>query len=103
MENGDLPDLHFTASSDNVEGNEPWKGRLNNAKAAWCAATNDNTQYLQVDLGRARTVSRVTTQGHPVNPFWVTSYGVAYSEDGIFWRNALNEIKSTVSIFDLIF
>ncbi|KAL9983324.1 hypothetical protein ACROYT_G005476 [Oculina patagonica] len=93
-ENGDLLDLHFTASSDDGPEKVPSKSRLNNARAAWCAEENDNEQYLQVDLGRARTVSRVATQGHPVSTFWVTSYGLAYSLDGIFWRNALDESKS---------
>lgn len=101
MENGDLPDLHFTASSDDGPENVPWKSRLNNAESAWCAGENDNKQYLQVDLGRVLTVSRVATQGHPVSPLWVTRYGLAYSLDGIFWRKALDESKSMVRIFDL--
>lgn len=101
MENGDLPDLHFTASSDEGPEKVPWKSRLNNAQAAWCAGETDNKQYLQVDLGRVRTVSSVATQGHPVSPFWVKSYVLAYSLDGIFWRNALDESKSMVRIFDL--
>lgn len=102
MENGDLPDQHFTSSSDGGPENVPWKSRLNNDKAAWCAGENNNNQYLQVDLGRSRTVSRITSQGHPGSAFWVTSFRLAYSVDGVFWRNALDESKSMVRIFDYV-
>lgn len=47
-------------------------------------------------------MSRVATQGHPGSAFWVTSYGLAYSVDGIFWRNALDESKSMVRMFDYV-
>ena len=47
-------------------------------------------------------MSRVATQGHPSSAFWVTSYRLAYSVDGIFWRNALDESKSMVRIFDYV-
>lgn len=102
MENGDLPDQHFTSSSDGGPEKVAWKSRLNNDQAAWCAGENNANQYLQVDLGRSRTVSRVASQGHPGSAFWVTSFGLAYSVDGIFWRKALDERKSMVMIFDYV-
>jgi len=102
VENGDLPDQHFTSSSDGGPEKVPWKSRLNNDQAAWCAGEKNNEQYIQVDLGRSRTVSRVATQGHPSSAFWVTSYRLAYSVDGIFWKNALDESKSMVRIFDYV-
>lgn len=97
METGNLSNVHFTASSDAGAESEPWNGRLKNGKA-WCAGSNDIKQYLQVDLGRVQTVSRVATQGHPVSQHWVTRYKVAYSVDGIFWREALDESKSKVGM-----
>lgn len=99
VENGDLPDQHFTSSSNGGPEKVPWKSRLNNDQAAWCAGENNSNQYLEVDLGRSQTVSRVASQGHPGRAFWVTSFGLAYSVDGIFWRNALDESKSMVRIF----
>ena len=96
-ESGKLPDMFFTASSDAGAGSEPWEGRLNGA-AAWCAGDNDANQYLEIDLGRISTISRVATQGHPVSSYWVTQYGLSYSTDGIFWRKALNEDQGMVSI-----
>ena len=99
MENGDLPDHYFTSSSDGGPEKAPWKSRLNTDQAAWCAGENNANQYLQVYLGRSRTVSRVASQGHPGSAFWVTSFRLAYSVDGIFWRNALDESKSMVRIF----
>lgn len=87
--------MHFTASSDAGVENAPWEGRLN-GNQAWCARNTDSKQYLQIDLGRVATVSRVATQGHPVSSHWVTEYELSYSTDGIFWRNALEVDKSTV-------
>ena len=97
MKSGDISNVQFTASSRAPAESDAWNGRLNNGKA-WCAGNNDDKQYLQVDLGRILTVARVATQGHPDNLQWVTSYKVAYSMDGIFWRNALDESKSKVRI-----
>ena len=94
-ESGKLPDMFFTASSNAGAGSEPWEGRLNGAEA-WCAGDNNTSQYLEIDLGRISTISRVATQGHPVSSYWVTQYGLSYSTDGIFWRKALNKDQAMV-------
>lgn len=93
--------MSFTASSHTGAGNEPWEGRLN-GKKAWCAGDNDTHQYLQIDFGRIRTVSSITTQGHPFLSHWVTQYGLSYSSDGIFWRKALGEDQSVVIVNAII-
>lgn len=95
VESGDLPNMRITSSSDAGTGKESWRCRLNAAEA-WCAGNNTYNEYLELDLGRVRTISRVATQGHAVKSHWVKVYQLSYSTDGIFWRKALGEDKSKV-------
>lgn len=47
----------------------------------WCPKTrSDRTDYLQVDMGAARFVCAVATQGKGGS--WVTSYKLSLSLDG---------------------
>ncbi|CAH3189056.1 unnamed protein product, partial [Porites lobata] len=50
---------------------------------AWCAITNDIYQWLQVDLRKYTTVTRIATQGRSDWNQWVTKYRLQYSEDGV--------------------
>lgn len=69
---------------------EPFRARLNNAKA-WCSDSNDHLhEYLQIDLLTVRHVSAITTQG--VNTgfplylsYYVKTYMIKYSYDGRTW------------------
>ncbi|KAL9978622.1 hypothetical protein ACROYT_G016159 [Oculina patagonica] len=47
--------------------------------------TNNVNEWLQVDLGRETTVSKVATQGSYDNDERVTSYSLSYSVDGSHW------------------
>lgn len=46
------------------------------------ARTNDDKQWLQVDLGGPSKVTRCATQGRDNANEWVTKYKVQYSSDG---------------------
>ena len=89
MENGAISDAQISASSqwDNYHG--PRRARLNgkrsagNGVGAWCAITNDIYQWLQVDLRKYTTVTRIATQGRSDLNQWVTKYRLQYSEDGV--------------------
>ena len=89
MENGATSDAQISASSqwDNYHG--PRRARLNgkrsagNGVGAWCAITNDIYQWLQVDLRKYTTVTRIATQGRSDLNQWVTKYRLQYSEDGV--------------------
>ena len=90
MENGAISDAQISASSqwDNYHG--PRRARLNgkrsagNGVGAWCAITNDIYQWLQVDLRKYTTVTRIATQGRSDwGNQWVTKYRLQYSEDGV--------------------
>ena len=79
MNNGQLLDDSFTASSYNVT-NEPWSARLNRliGGGGWCAANNITGEYLIIDLGGKKRVTGISTQGkHGKDAMWVTEYTVS--------------------------
>jgi len=49
-------------------------------------------EWIQVDFGRLRNLTGVITQGrgHAPNPQWVTSFRIAFSDDGTTFRNIKN-------------
>lgn len=79
MNNGDLLDDSFTASSYSVT-NEPCSARLNRliGGGGWCAANNITGEYLLIDLGEKKRVTGISTQGkHGKEAKWVTEYTVS--------------------------
>ena len=66
----------------------------------WCASksSSDELYYLQVDLGRATTVTGVETQSvHYINR-WVQSYTLSYSYDSITWYDYKVDGKGKVRL-----
>ena len=68
MENGAISDAQISASSQWDNNHGPRRARLNrkqegNKKGAWVALNRDTYQWLQVDLGKYTTVTRIATQG----------------------------------------
>ena len=47
---------------------------------AWCAANNNDQQYLQIDLGGMRKVTQIASQGRPASYDYVSSYKISYSQ-----------------------
>lgn len=80
--NGRLPSDAFMASSSFPSANTtPWSGRLNLGDGkAWCAATVNNAQWLEVDLGEPTMVGGVAVQGRDGVNQWTTAVKVVYSE-----------------------
>ncbi|XP_077975090.1 lactadherin-like [Styela clava] len=75
---GYIPMSHIKASS--IHHTIPFRYlRLHNPLGAWCAATNDESQWLQVDLQEPTTVTGLLTQGRSncCNQ-WVRSFKVSY-------------------------
>ena len=98
LENGAISDAQISASSqwDNKLGSH--RARLNGnptgkGMGAWCALNNDKNQWLQVDLGRYTTVTRIATQGRSDSSQWVTKYLLQYSDDGVnfLWYKDLKD------------
>lgn len=89
MENGAITDAQITASSVfSYFSCTTKRARLNlvNPKSsAWCAGLRKVGEYLQVDLGSLKSITKVATQGRHASRQWVTEYTLAYSNDRKTW------------------
>ena len=89
MESGAIADTQISASSEWDAHHAASLGRLHlntlpSNAGSWWARTNDENQWLQIDLGvQATKVTGIATQGggNPTN-HWVKKYKLQYSEDG---------------------
>lgn len=91
-----IPNEAMSASSSLGTNYAPWMGRLGGrvGGGAWCAKSNDNTQYLQVDLGYLAKIQGLAIQGkegvsrHPtLEAAWVKSFTLSHSVDGFSWTS----------------
>lgn len=91
MESGKITNQQITASS--YWGSsilftncQPINGRLNQGfPKGWCAASATVGQWLQVDFGAIKTVTKIATQGRFTSNRWnqyVKQYKLAYYCDG---------------------
>lgn len=89
MESGAIPDGQLQASSewDQLHGGNRARLHITSSgsyKGAWSARSNDRNQWLQIDLGSPlNIVTGVATQGRQDYDQWVTTYRVAYGDDGV--------------------
>ena len=87
MANGAIIDGQVTASSQVNANHAAKQGRLHFKviwkAGAWSADSNDDNQWLQIDLIGQHNVTRVATQGRNDHDHWVTEYKLQYSDDGI--------------------
>ena len=65
-----------------------------NQEGAWVPETNDQNQWLQIDLHRQLLVSGVVIQGRPDTKKWVTRYRVKYALDRVSWEFVKDENTS---------
>lgn len=77
---------------------------------AWCAKNNDNTQYLQIDLGHENQVHSLGIQGkegvsrHPtVESAWVMSFTVSFSVDGMEWTDHKQDGHGVSKVCEALF
>ena len=88
MANGDIPASKITASSKLNPETQAKYGRLNYvAGPSWCAQTNDNNPYLQIDLQSLHVICAVSTQGNSKADEWVETYSIQTSKDGVHWTD----------------
>ena len=66
----------------------------------WRANTDDQNQWIKVDLGRYTKVTRVATQGgRYYGGFgWVTKFKILYSLDGVLWQMYKEPGNSNASV-----
>ncbi|XP_022786853.1 lactadherin-like [Stylophora pistillata] len=87
MENYGIPNGQVQASSEWDPNHAAIQGRLHykpprGKQGAWSARSNNENQWLQVDLGSEFTkVTGVATQGRYNYNQWVTKYKLQYSND----------------------
>ena len=102
-----IPNEAMSASSSLGTNYLPWIGRLGSKVrgGAWCAKNNDNTQYLQIDLGHVNQIHSLGIQGkegvsrHPaMESAWVKSFTLSYGVDGMEWTDHKEDGVSKVCI-----
>lgn len=52
---------------------------------AWISKYRDTSQWIQVNFGRKHKVTGVATQGRCSSTWWVSSYHIAFGNDGHMW------------------
>ncbi|XP_031559855.1 adhesion G protein-coupled receptor L3-like isoform X2 [Actinia tenebrosa] len=86
-----IADSQITASSELLQFFGPSQGRLDLSPSVsgvgggWCAGDKDPDPYIQVDLLRIHTITKLATQGIETYTSWVTQFSVQYSIDGVRW------------------
>ena len=90
MESFAIADAQISASSEYNASYAASHARLY-YKGGWVAATNDENQWLEVDMESQLTrVARISTQGaHSDGSVlgWVTSYQLQFSSDRVDFQN----------------
>ena len=90
MESFSIADAQISASSEYNASYAASHARLY-YKGGWVAATNDENQWLEVDMESQLTrLARISTQGaHSDGSVlgWVTSYQLQFSSDGVSFQN----------------
>ena len=92
MQNGKIPDSAISASTEYGSSYKAIHGRLHLLVAsgrvgAWAARTNDVHQFLQVNFGDWKKVTRVTIQGRQDADQWVKSFSLSYGYDPVFFQS----------------
>jgi len=92
VEDRKIPDYAISASTRWDKYHAAYYGRLNNVKrghkrGGWSAKRNTRGQWIQVFLGRQSRITAILTQGRQDIDQWVTSYTVAYSNNGRTFRS----------------
>ena len=85
-----MPDTAFLASSVAGSKNGPEQARLiirtdGKRFVGWAAKENNDSQWLQIDLGELVRVTKVVTRGKQDAAHWVIQFSLSYSLDRRHW------------------
>ena len=110
MEDGTIQDSDITASSANDVNYGPEKARLHmeekrgdaSYKAGWRAKTNDDRQWIEINLKQVMKVTKIATQGgyfyhdYRYHYRWVTSYSLSYrvEDQCVFHDHQNNKVRN---------
>uniref|UniRef100_A0A8C3CGB1 ferroxidase n=1 Tax=Cairina moschata TaxID=8855 RepID=A0A8C3CGB1_CAIMO len=106
MENGAIKNSQITASSVKTSWFNTWdpflarlnqKGKIN----AWRAKSNNNQQWLQIDLLSIKKITAVATQGvkSMSSENFVKTYVILYSNEGSEWKSYTDGSNSVAKVF----
>ncbi|XP_006112277.2 coagulation factor V [Pelodiscus sinensis] len=106
MENGEIKNTQITASSYKQSWYNSWvpslarlnqQGRVN----AWQAKSNNNQQWLQIDLLKAKKITAVATQGckSMTTEQFVKTYAILYSDEGTEWGTYMDDSTCVGKVF----
>uniref|UniRef100_A0A8C2U652 Coagulation factor V n=1 Tax=Coturnix japonica TaxID=93934 RepID=A0A8C2U652_COTJA len=106
MENGEIKNTQITASSVKTSWFSTWepslarlnqKGKIN----AWRAKSNNNQQWLQIDLLTIKKITAIATQGvkSVSAENFVKTYVILYSNQGSEWKSYTESSSSVAKIF----
>ncbi len=104
MESGLIPNSAITASSKWSTVYGPENARLNFMGVAgryggWLSQKRDHNQWLQVNFGRETQVTGIATQSVYNTHYYVKSYTLQYSHDGVFFQQYQPESHTKVNVF----
>ncbi len=92
MQNEQIPDSAITASTESGDSTKAFNGRLHflyrsGRVGGWIAGRKDENQFLQVNFGDWRNVTRVAIQGRQDADEWVKSFSLSYGYDSVFFKD----------------
>ena len=97
-----MPDTAFSTSSVAGLKNGPERARLNihtdsKGSGGWAARENNDSQWLQLDLGELVRVTKMATQGKQDAAHWAIQFSLSYSLDGRHWAECKENSVARVS------
>ena len=103
MENEGISDRQIISSSQLDDTHAANEARLNFKadgleRGGWSTFINDYNQWLQVDLGTYKRVTRVASQGRNGKDQWVSRYRLQYSDDGVSFQFYKETINSSAKV-----
>ena len=99
MQNKQIPDAAITASTEYDNTTKAHYGRLHFLRKSeraggWAAQSNVTDQFLQVNFGGWRKVTRVVVQGREDEDQWVKEFSLSYGYDSVFFQDySEDEVK----------
>lgn len=112
MQNDQIPDSAISASTSYNSYMIPKNGRLHfqaksGAYGSWAVQKNDQFQWFLVDFGSFTKVTGLSTQGRQDGNWWVKTYSVSFSYDGVFFEdykeNNTKKVKIEIHFNDKLF
>lgn len=105
MQNDQIPDSAISASTSYNSNGLPKNGRLHfqaksGAYGSWVANKGDQFQWFLVDFGSFTKITGLSTQGRQDVNWWVKTYSLSFSFNGVFFEGYKENSTKKVNNFD---